>query len=167
MFGDPRLLSVSSRLVTVGRSRVDGVLQYRFALPQVCLDIVHEFLGFRFEAARHVAHVTRRDVCGCFRDVTRKQTSPINEREATDSRKARQLVDNRRLPIEHREQSIGESAKRTYCERNSKRDKSVVLLARESRRTNLSRVEIPIANKLRNASSTIPGRIYVQTWKRA
>lgn len=43
------------------------MLQNRFTLPQVRLDIAHEFLGFRLETARHVSHMTRRDLCRRFR----------------------------------------------------------------------------------------------------
>lgn len=67
MFGDPRFLSIRSRLVGIGCPRFDGMLQNRFALSQIRLDIGHEFFGFRLEAARHVAHMTCRDVCGDFR----------------------------------------------------------------------------------------------------
>lgn len=89
MFGDSLFLSISSRLVTVGRSRFDGMLQNRFTLLQVRLDVAHEFLGFRLEAARHIAHVTRRDVCGRFRASCygRQEyvTFQIDDREAAHS----------------------------------------------------------------------------------
>lgn len=67
VFGDSRFFSISSRLVTIRRPWTDRMLQNRFTLPQVRLDITHEFLGFWFEAACHVTHVTWRDVCECFR----------------------------------------------------------------------------------------------------
>lgn len=45
------------------------MFQDRLALLHIRLDVADEFLGFRLEAGGHVAHVTRRDVCGCFRFV--------------------------------------------------------------------------------------------------
>lgn len=69
MFRVSRLFSVSSGLVAIAGSTVGRMFQDRLTLLQIRLDVADEFLGFRFEAAGHVGHVTRRDVCGCFRFV--------------------------------------------------------------------------------------------------
>lgn len=69
MFRVSGLFSVSSGLVAIAGSTVGRMLEDRLTLLQIRLDVADEFLGFRFEAAGHVGHVTRRDVCGCFRFV--------------------------------------------------------------------------------------------------
>lgn len=87
VFGDSRFFPISSRLVAIDHPRVDRVLQNWFTLPQVRLDIVHKFLGFRLEAARHIAHMTRRDLCGCFRALryaTKSHCSKIREKNARE-----------------------------------------------------------------------------------
>lgn len=67
MFRVSRFLSVSSGLVAIACSTVGRMFQDRLALLQIRLDVADEFLGFRLEAGGHVAHVSRRDVCGCVR----------------------------------------------------------------------------------------------------
>lgn len=67
MFRMSRLLSVSSGLVAITCSTVGRMFQDRLALLQIRLDVADEFLGFRLETGGHVAHVSRRDVCGCVR----------------------------------------------------------------------------------------------------
>ena len=69
MFRVSGLFSVSSGLVAIAGSTVGRMFEDRLTLLQIRLDVADEFLGFRFEAAGHVGHVTRRDVCGCFRFV--------------------------------------------------------------------------------------------------
>lgn len=97
MFREPCLLSVRSRLVSVGGSAVGRVLQDRLALLQIRLDVADEFLGFRLEAAGHVAHVTRRDVCGCFRFFVLRsgEESDLASELFLFARKRRRMRDDR------------------------------------------------------------------------